>query len=88
MFPAIRTFISLPAGIARMDVKKFALYSTLGSFPWCLTLAYIGSLLGSHWSEIEGLFRHLDIVVIAGAVGLIVYLFYHRKLIVARMRNQ
>lgn len=88
MLPAIRTFISLPAGIARMDVKKFALYTTIGSFPWCLTLAYVGFLLGPHWSEIERLFRYLDIVVIAGVVALIGYLIYHQKFIAAHMRNQ
>jgi membrane protein DedA with SNARE-associated domain len=87
MLPAIRTFISFPGGIARMDVKKFSL-TTLGSFPWCLALAYVGSLLGPHWSEIERLFRYLDIVVIAGLVALVGYLIYHRKSVVARLQDQ
>ncbi|MGZ4914786.1 MAG: DedA family protein [Halobacteriota archaeon] len=87
VLPIIRTFISLPAGIARMDIKKFSLYTTLGSFPWCLALAYIGFFLGPHWSEIEQLFRYLDIVVIIGFVALVAYLVYHRRRIVARMRE-
>jgi len=88
MLPAVRTFISLPAGIARMDIKKFSLYTTLGSFPWCLALAYVGFVLGPHWSEIERLFRYLDVVVIIGFVALVGYFIYHRKYIIARVRER
>ena len=88
VLPIIRTFISLPAGIARMDIKKFSLYTTLGSFPWCLALAYIGFLLGPHWPKIERFFRYLDVAVVAGFVVLVAYLIYHRKRIVARMRKR
>ena len=88
VLPIIRSFISLPAGIARMDIKKFSLYTTLGSFPWCFALAYIGFFLGPQWSTIERLFRYLDIVVIVGFVALVGYLFYHRKRIAARMRER
>ncbi|MGB7902382.1 MAG: DedA family protein, partial [Halobacteriota archaeon] len=49
LLPIVRTFISLPAGVARMDVKKFSLYTVLGSLPWCFGLAYVGVLLGPHW---------------------------------------
>ncbi len=88
LLPIIRSFISLPAGIARMDVKRFSLYTTIGSFPWCLALAYIGFYLGPHWSDVERLFRYLDIVVIVGFVMLVVYVIYHRKRIVARMQER
>jgi membrane protein DedA with SNARE-associated domain len=87
LLPIVRTFISLPAGVARMDVKKFSLYTVLGSLPWCFGLAYVGVLLGPHWSDLEALFRYLDIVVIAGIIGLFGYLIYHRKRIVSRMRS-
>jgi membrane protein DedA with SNARE-associated domain len=87
VLPIVRTFISLPAGVARMDVKKFSLYTVLGSLPWCFGLAYVGVLLGPHWSDLEALFRYLDIVVIAGIIGLVGYLIYHRKRIVSRMRS-
>jgi membrane protein DedA with SNARE-associated domain len=87
LLPIVRTFISLPAGVARMDVKKFSLYTVLGSLPWCFGLAYVGVLLGPHWSDLEALFRYLDIVVIAGIIGLVGYLIYHRERIVSRMRS-
>jgi membrane protein DedA with SNARE-associated domain len=87
VLPIVRTFISLPAGVARMDVKKFSVYTVLGSLPWCFGLAYVGVLLGPHWSDLEALFRYLDIVVIAGIIGLVGYLIYHRKRIVSRMRS-
>jgi membrane protein DedA with SNARE-associated domain len=70
-----------------MDVKKFSVYTVLGSLPWCFGLAYVGVLLGPHWSDLEALFRYLDIVVIAGIIGLVGYLIYHRKRIVSRMRS-
>jgi membrane protein DedA with SNARE-associated domain len=54
VLPITRSFISLPAGIARMDIKKFSLYTTLGSFPWCFALAYIGFLLGPQWRPSNG----------------------------------
>jgi membrane protein DedA with SNARE-associated domain len=88
VLPIIRSFISLPAGIAQMDVKKFSLYTTLGSFPWCLALAYIGVLLGPRWTDVERLFRYLDIAVVAGVVLLIGYLIYHRKHVAALLRGR
>ena len=87
VLPIVRTFISLPAGVARMDVKKFSLYTVLGSLPWCFGLAYVGVLLGPLWSDLEALFRYLDIVVIAGIIGLVGYLIYHRKRFVSQIRS-
>ena len=87
LLPVVRTFISYPAGIVRMDVKKFSLYTVLGSFPWCLGLSYIGFLLGPHWEDIEGLFIYLDVLVIAGIIGLVAYLIYHRERIVSHIRS-
>src|SRR3972149_11822337 len=46
LLPIIRTFIAFPAGVARMDMKRFLLYTFAGSFPWCLGLAYLGVVLG------------------------------------------
>ena len=87
VLPLIHSLISLPAGIARMDIKKFSLYTVLGSFPWCLGLAYVGVLLGPHWSDLERLFRYLDILVIVGLLILIGYLVYHRERIIRHMRS-
>jgi membrane protein DedA with SNARE-associated domain len=79
MLPAIRTFISLPAGIARMDLKKFAIYTFLGSLPWTFALAYIGVQLGPHWEVIKGYFHILDIVVAVGIIGVLTYIIYKYK---------
>ncbi len=49
LLPVVRTFIALPAGIARMPQGRFHLYTFLGSWPWCYVLAYVGMKLGEHW---------------------------------------
>ena len=87
LLPVVRTYISFPAGIVKMDVKKFSLYTVLGSLPWCFGLAYIGVLLGPHWEDIKGLFRYLDIAVIVGIIALVVYLIYRREQIVSHIRS-
>lgn len=57
LLPVVRTFISLPAGVVRMNFWKFTLYTVLGCLPWCLLLTWVGSLLGSRWSEVERVVR-------------------------------
>lgn len=76
VLPIIRTFISLPAGIAKMDPKKFVLYTFLGSLPWCFVLGFIGVQLGPNWSTIESYFRYLDILVVVGIILGIAFLIY------------
>jgi len=70
--PVVRTFISLPAGLARMPLLRFTVYTFLGSYPFCYALAYIGFRLGEHWHSLEGWFRKFDLligaVLLAGAV--------------------
>ena len=51
LLPAIRTFIAFPAGVARMNLKRFVLYTFAGSLPWCLALAYVGQKLGEKWNK-------------------------------------
>ena len=51
LLPVVRTFIALPAGIARMPQVQFQLYTFLGSWPWCYRLAYIGARLGARWDS-------------------------------------
>jgi membrane protein DedA with SNARE-associated domain len=69
LLPIIRTFISLPAGIARMNFPRFLLYSFLGSVPWCYFLAYVGLLLGRNWHFIAKYFREADLLIL-GVLGL------------------
>ncbi|HSB74192.1 MAG TPA: DedA family protein, partial [Terriglobales bacterium] len=49
LLPVVRTFIALPAGVARMNQPKFHFYTFIGSWPWCLGLAYVGMKLGQRW---------------------------------------
>jgi membrane protein DedA with SNARE-associated domain len=79
LLPIIRTFISLPAGIAHMDIKKFVIYTFLGSLPWCFALGYLGFLLGPQWELIRNYFHILDIIVGIGIVAFIGYLVYQYK---------
>jgi membrane protein DedA with SNARE-associated domain len=72
LLPVIRTFIALPAGIARMNVWRFHLFTFLGSLPWCLALAYAGMRLGEHWPSLRDYFHRFDtvlgIVIVIAAV--------------------
>lgn len=73
LLPVVRTFISLPAGIARMPFHRFVVLSTIGSLPWCLLLTYVGVVLGENWQTVESLYRPLEIVVLIGIVALVIY---------------
>ena len=73
LLPVVRTVISLPAGVAKMNFKKFVFYSFVGSFPWTLMLTYVGYWLGPNWEDVVGVFRGLDILVIVAAVGIVVW---------------
>jgi membrane protein DedA with SNARE-associated domain len=80
LLPVIRTFISLPAGIARMNFPRFVIYTFLGSLPWCFVLAYIGKVLGENWQTIKGYFRRADVViVIVIVVGIVFFIYRHLK---------
>src|SRR5450432_1246940 len=75
MLPVVRTFIALPAGIARMPQLRFHIYTFLGSWPWCFVLAYVGMKLGQSWEtdpRFKAIFHrfHLgvELVLVAGIV--------------------
>jgi membrane protein DedA with SNARE-associated domain len=76
LLPVIRTAISLPAGIAKMDIKKFSFYTFVGSLPFCIALTYIGVVLGENWTSISGWFHYLDILVVVGAIAGVIYYVY------------
>jgi membrane protein DedA with SNARE-associated domain len=60
LLPVIRTFIAFPAGVSRMDLWRFSIYTLLGSYPWCLALAYAGMKLGEHWHNLAPYFHRFD----------------------------
>ncbi|MBM2826365.1 MAG: associated Golgi protein-related protein [Dehalococcoidia bacterium] len=76
LLPVIRTFISFPAGVARMRLGHFVVYSFVGSFIWCVPLAYGGYLLGDHWVQIRHVMRPFDIpIILVVTVAIAVYIF-------------
>jgi len=78
LLPVVRTYISLPAGIARTPFVKFCIFTFLGSFPWCLLLAYVGTVVGQNLSTLGPVFHGFDLVIIAAVVVLVVlYLWRH-----------
>lgn len=80
LLPVVRTFISFPAGVARMHFGRFMLYTFLGSFLWSWGLAYGGYLLGEHWEELRAVMRPFDIPIIIVIVALIaLYIWRHIK---------
>lgn len=79
MLPIIRTFISLPAGIARMPLAKFIVYTLAGCIPWVLLLAIIGREVGDRWDQWKDYLHYLDYAVIAGIAVAIVYLLVRRR---------
>ena len=63
LLPIVRTFISLPAGIARMPFKKFCVYTLAGSLPWSFVLAYAGLIAGENWDFLKIYFHKFDLAI-------------------------
>lgn len=64
LLPGIRTVISLPAGVFRMDMKKFIVYTTIGCFLWSALLTYIGVYMGENWHAMEPYYRKFEVVIV------------------------
>ena len=80
LLPVVRTFIAFPAGVAKMDMTRFILYTFVGSFPWCLGLAYIGMKLGANWPTLRTYFHRFDLLIGAVIVaGIVWYVRRHLK---------
>jgi membrane protein DedA with SNARE-associated domain len=84
MLPVIRTFISLPAGIARMNVWRFSVLTFVGSFPWSLGLAWAGFVLGENWERIREWMRPADIPILIVLAALVAWYVYRRVRTVVR----
>ncbi len=79
MLPIIRTFISLPAGVARMPFWRFTVYTLAGCIPWVLMLALVGRSVGDNWEQWRHNLGYLDYVVLAAIVGGVVYWLIRRR---------
>jgi membrane protein DedA with SNARE-associated domain len=81
LLPVVRTFIALPAGIARMPRLKFHIYTFLGSWPWCFALAYIGMRLGEKWDKdprLKSWFHRFDAIILGIIViGIAYFIWSH-----------
>lgn len=80
MLPVVRTFISLPAGFARVNFKKFLFYTFAGSLPWTALILYAGVLLGDNWEYLLELGHEFSMAFIVVSVIIIAWLYFrHRK---------
>jgi membrane protein DedA with SNARE-associated domain len=79
MLPIIRTFISLPAGVARMPFARFSVLTFLGSLPWVFALAFIGNQVGENWTQWKDSLHYVDYTVAALVVAAIAYLVVKRR---------
>jgi membrane protein DedA with SNARE-associated domain len=86
LLPVVRTFIALPAGVARMPQLRFHVYTFLGSWPWCLGLAYVGMKLGERWDSdprLKTWFHRFDAVIlllIIAAIAIFAWSRWHGRI--------
>jgi len=86
MLPAVRTFISLPAGLSEMNIWKFSFYTFVGSFIWSLLLTYVGVYFGKEWSVLEPLYRKFEILIFAVFLAG-VFWYINRKLKIIKLKK-
>jgi membrane protein DedA with SNARE-associated domain len=80
LLPVVRTFIALPAGIARMPRGRFHLFTFLGSWPWCFALGYLGMKLGENWRSLGQYFHKFDAVIgVLILLGVVYFVYSHWK---------
>ena len=81
LLPVVRTFISFPAGVAKMSFVRFQIYTFIGSWPWCFALAYVGMILGNQWKNsptLQAVFHRLDWAIAAAMMAAVAYYIYDR----------
>ena len=81
LLPVIRSFIALPAGVARMRLLPFHLYTFVGSWPWCFGLAWVGMTLGDRWNSdprLKAWFHRADAVIAVLLVAAVAFFIWHR----------
>jgi membrane protein DedA with SNARE-associated domain len=81
LLPVIRTFIAFPAGVSRMDMTRFVVYTFVGSYPWCLGLTWVGMKLGEKWNQDERLraaFHRFDLAIGVALAALVAWFVWHK----------
>jgi len=87
LLPVVRSFIAVPAGIARMPLGRFHLYTFLGSWPWCFALAWVGMKLGHAWDtdpRVKAVMHRADAAIVVAVVAAIAWFVWHRTRKMAR----
>jgi membrane protein DedA with SNARE-associated domain len=81
LLPIIRTFIAFPAGVVRMPLLKFHIYTFVGSWPWCFGLAWIGMKLGEAWNSdprMKAIYKSLEVVIAVAIVVAVLWFLWHK----------
>ncbi|GEJ57924.1 DedA family protein [Anaeromyxobacter diazotrophicus] len=81
LLPVVRTFIAFPAGVARMNMTKFVVYTFVGSYPWCYGLAWVGMKLGEQWDKdprLKAAFHRFDLVIGLALVAAAAWFVWHK----------
>jgi membrane protein DedA with SNARE-associated domain len=78
LLPIVRTFISFPAGVARMHLGTFVVYSTAGAFLWSILLVWAGTVLGANWEDIRRMLQPFDLAIAVAVVALVVGFIWWR----------
>ena len=81
LLPVVRSFIAFPAGVARMKLLPFHLYTFVGSWPWCFALAWVGMKLGDKWNSdprVKAAFHSADAIIAVVIVAAVAFYIWHR----------
>lgn len=81
LLPVVRTFIAVPAGVARMNHWRFHIYTFVGSWPWCFVLAWLGMKMGENWRDnpaLSNILHRMDFVIVGVGVAAVVWFVWHR----------
>ena len=79
MIPLVRAFVSLPAGIARMPLGRFTVFSLIGTLPWVVALAFAGHALGGDWTQVRKGFEYVDYVIVLLVIVGVIYAVVRRR---------
>ena len=80
LLPIVRTFISFPAGVARMPLGKFIVYSTAGAFLWSMLLVFAGTVLGANWVDIRHALQPFDLLIaVAIVAGVVLFVWWRPR---------
>ena len=88
MLPAVRTFISLPAGLSEMNIWKFSLFTFLGSFIWSLLLTYVGVYFGKEWHSLSPLYKKFELLILAIFIIGFLWFINHKLKIIKFKKKQ